>query len=75
MATIQRKKKNIAITTRLIKSGHLCRYNGDFLRPEAEVRAEVERLCAAHYKMKPAAAMKTIEVFASVRAAEYERGY
>ena len=74
MATIQRKK-NIAITTRLIKSGHLCRYNGDFLRPESEVRAEVERLCAAHYKMKPAAAMKSISVFASVRSAEYERSY
>jgi hypothetical protein len=74
MATIQRKK-NIAITTRLIKSGHICRYNGDFLRSASEVRAEVERLCAAHYKMKPDAAMKTIEVFATLRSAEYERGY
>lgn len=70
--TMIRRTKTPALTTRMIKGGFICPYNGDLMKTEDEIYNEVKRLLDEKvYKMSMNTAMKTIRNFCERRASNY----
>ena len=70
--TMIRRTKTPALTTRMIKGGFICPYNGDLMKSEDEIYNEVKRLLDNKvYKMSMKTAMNTIRNFCERKAEEY----
>jgi ribosomal 50S subunit-recycling heat shock protein len=67
-----RRTKTPALSTRLIKSGHICRLSGDLIKSEQEVNDEIRRLLDAKvYKMTFNAAVSAVDSFRRRKSNEF----